>query len=103
MPREIYTPRIVVKTEGLPKPDWLEYRRDGIGGSDVAIVAGLPPYQTKMDLYFDKLRIQPIEQEDKLCLEVGHALETVIAQKFSRLTGYQVIRFPYMLAHPHYP
>ena len=31
-----YAPQILVGTEGLPREQWLEYRRKGIGGSDAA-------------------------------------------------------------------
>ena len=33
-----YAPQILVGTEGLPREQWLEYRRKGIGGSDAAAV-----------------------------------------------------------------
>ena len=32
---ESYAPSVLVSTEGLPEKDWLEYRRRGIGGSDI--------------------------------------------------------------------
>ena len=36
-----YAPQILVSTEDLPREQWLEYRRKGIGGSDAAAVAEL--------------------------------------------------------------
>lgn len=33
-----YQPEIVVDTSKLSKEDWLDYRRLGIGGSDVAAI-----------------------------------------------------------------
>ena len=50
-----YAPQILVSTEGLPREQWLEYRRKGIGGSDAAAVLGISPFRTGRDLYYDKL------------------------------------------------
>ena len=53
-----YAPQILVGTEGLPREQWLEYRRKGIGGSDAAAVLGISPFRTGRDLYYDKLNIR---------------------------------------------
>ena len=45
-----YAPQILVGTEGLPREQWLEYRRKGIGGSDAAAVLGISPFRTGQDL-----------------------------------------------------
>ena len=50
-----YAPKILVSTEGLPREQWLEYRRKGIGGSDAAAVLGISPFRTGRDIYYDKL------------------------------------------------
>ena len=34
MPREAYSPCVLVDTADLPEEEWLEWRRKGIGGSD---------------------------------------------------------------------
>lgn len=36
-------------------PEWLEWRRKGIGASDIPIILGLSPYVTRYELYMDKL------------------------------------------------
>ena len=35
-----YKPNFFVNTENLPEDEWLEWRRKGIGGSDVAAALG---------------------------------------------------------------
>ena len=35
-----YSPEVVVDTTTLTEKEWLEYRRLGIGGSDVAAIMG---------------------------------------------------------------
>ena len=53
-----YAPQILVSTEDLPREQWLEYRRKGIGGSDAAAVLGISPFRTGRDLYYDKLNTE---------------------------------------------
>ena len=48
-----YAPQILVSTEDLPREQWLEYRRKGIGGSDAAAVLGISPFRSGRDLYYD--------------------------------------------------
>ena len=46
MPAVNYTPIIVVDTTGMDESTWHDYRRKGIGGSDVAAVYGQSPFCT---------------------------------------------------------
>ena len=41
-----YTPEKVVDISNLSREDWLEYRKKGIGGSDVAAIMGISPFAT---------------------------------------------------------
>ena len=50
-------PKVLVGTEALTEQEWLTYRRQGIGGSDVAAILGISPFRTARDLYDDKLNI----------------------------------------------
>ncbi len=44
-----YTPEKVVDISNLSREDWLEYRKKGIGGSDVAAIMGISPFATIRD------------------------------------------------------
>ena len=58
MPEHIrQEPKVLVSTENLTEQEWLAYRRQGIGGSDVAAILGISPFRTARDLYDDKLNI----------------------------------------------
>lgn len=76
MPSLDYQPQVLVNTSSLSREEWLEYRRRGIGGSDVAAVFGLSPYLTARDLYYDKIGVAtPIDDEGNwVQLEVGKLL-----------------------------
>ena len=39
-----YEPEVVVNIETLTREEWLDYRRLGIGGSDVAAIMGISPF-----------------------------------------------------------
>ena len=85
-------PQILVETAGLSEEEWLAYRRKGIGGSDVAALLGISPWRTARDLYFDKLNIVEVEdnEDNWVALEMGHLLESLVAKIFQHRTGYKV-------------
>ena len=44
MPEHIrQEPKVLVSTENLTEQEWLAYRRQGIGGGDVAAILGISP------------------------------------------------------------
>ena len=94
----------VVDTSSLTEDDWLGYRRQGIGGSDVAAVMGVSPFATLRDLYNDKCGIQDVIQtEDNwVAKEVGHRLEDLVAKIFAFKTGYKVFAVRKLFRHPLY-
>lgn len=105
MPRGTYEPDVVVETEGLSEDDWLEYRRGGIGGSDASIIFGVSHFRTGRELYYDKLGIKPYrDEEDKTWLQkkMGHVLEDLVAEVFSKKTGLKVYQIKKMFSHPLY-
>ena len=101
-----YEAEVFVDTEDLSREDWLACRRKGIGGSDAAAIMGMSPFCTKRDLYYDKRGIQAVmdEEEDNwVAKEVGHRLEDLVAEIFSRKTGLKVYPVRKMFRHPLYP
>ena len=50
--RKRYSPLMLTETESLSRDQWLEYRRLGIGGSDVAAIMGISPFRTARDVYY---------------------------------------------------
>lgn len=106
MPRGTYKPEVVVETDKLTEEEWLEYRRGGIGGSDVSIIYGVSHFRTCRELYYDKLKIKPYrEEEDSTWLQkkMGHVLEELVAEVFAKKTGLKVYEVKKMFYHPLYP
>lgn len=100
-----HEPIVVVETDNLARDDWLNYRRLGVGGSDVAPIMGISPFRTARDIYFDKTGVVAVEPDDSnwVALAVGHLLEDLVAQIFSKKTGYRVYQIKKMFRHPIYP
>ena len=106
MPRGTYEPDVVVETGNLTEEEWLDYRRGGIGGSDVSIIFGVSHFRCNRELYYDKLGIKPLrdaEDETWLQKEMGHVLEDLVAKVFSRKTGLKAFEVKKMFSHPLYP
>lgn len=84
------------------RQQWLEERRKGIGGSDVAAILGLSPWKSPLDVYLDKIGEAPPDKETKRQRR-GQAIEPLILRKFEERMGVQVARFREPLvseAHP---
>lgn len=102
--RKRYEPLVLVETADLSEEDWLDYRRRGIGGSDVSAIFGTSPFRTARDLYYDKLNIASVEDDEGnwVAMEMGHLLEPLVAKIFERKTGYRVYQIKKMFQHPQY-
>ena len=102
---QTYKPHVLVDTKDLPENDWLEYRRQGIGGSDAASILGVSPFKTARDLYYDKLKIVTYEdpEENWVHKKMGHLLEDLVAEIFHARTGFHIYQVKKMFYHPLYP
>lgn len=97
-------PLVMVDTTDLPRDDWLNYRRRGIGGSDVAAILGVSPFRTARDIYYDKIGVVAIDPDESnwVQLEMGNLLEDLVAQIFQKKTGYRVFKIHKMFYHVKY-
>lgn len=100
-----YQPVVFTSTKDMEEDEWLAWRRKGVGGSDVAAALGLSPYKTCRELYYDKIGVQPVvDGPDKsITFQIGHLLEDVVAQIFSKKTGFSVYQDFTMYQHPLFP
>ena len=91
----------LVSTANLSREQWLEERRKGIGGSDAAAVAGLSPWKSPVEVWLEKTgQVEPEEPGEAAYW--GTVLEDVVAQEFSKRTGFRVRRRNAILKHPQY-
>lgn len=78
---------------------WLEGRRAGIGGSDIAAIVGLSKWRTAYDIWLDKTG-QAEEQEDNERMYWGRVLEDIVAKEYQTRTERKVQRVNAQLIHP---
>ena len=52
----------LISTVGLSREEWLGWRRMGIGGSDVSVIAGVNPYRSIYELWEDKMGLRNPEE-----------------------------------------
>lgn len=66
------------------KNEWLERRKNGIGGSDAACILGLNPWKTNVDLWMEKTgRVIPDDISDKECIRYGVDAEPLLRELFA--------------------
>ena len=84
------------------REQWLELRKQGIGGSDAAAVVGLSKWSSPLAVYADKLGIIP-EREDNEAMRQGRDLEAYVAERFMEQTGLKVRRENHILINEERP
>jgi putative phage-type endonuclease len=67
--------------KNLSDADWLAARRSGIGGSDIAAIAGVNPFSTNVDVYLDKTGQSEIPENEKM--KWGKILEGPVAAEYA--------------------
>lgn len=84
------------------RTEWLEWRRAGIGGSDIGALLGFSRYTSPFALWADKLGLIPSTETSER-QAIGLDAETFLAQVFHRRTGLYVGHQQTWCTHPlHY-
>jgi len=83
-------------------PQWLEERRKGIGGSDIAAIMGLSPWKTAYQVYQEK-RKEVEDWHGNELTDWGKRMEPAIRQWYSDTTGRSVRLPDKIMYHSKYP
>ena len=81
--------KILASTADMPYEDWLEYRKQGIGGSDASVVCGINKYKSPVELWMEKTDQLP-HQEAGEAAYWGTQLEALVRAEFTKRTGIEV-------------
>jgi len=81
---------------------WLEERRRGVGGSDIAAIMGLSPFKTPYQVYQEK-RKEVADWEGNAATDWGKRMEPAIRQWYSDETGRSVRLPEKIMYHSKYP
>ncbi len=92
----------LLSTKNLSREQWLQIRKQGIGGSDAAAVCGLSRWKSPVDLWLDKTGELDPEPSGEAAYW-GTLMEPIVRQEFSRRTGLHVEEHPYVMQHPEHP
>jgi predicted phage-related endonuclease len=85
------------------RAEWLEERRKGFGGSDVAAALDESEFGCRRRLAYDKQGVpEDYPQDNEGVLRRGRELEPIVAKLFEEKTGWKVVRRS-SSAHPLYP
>lgn len=93
---------ILVSTENMAQNQWLEYRKQGIGGSDVAAVCGLSRWKSPMGIWMEKTGQVESEPAGEAAYW-GTMMEPIVRQEFITRTGLQVNQVKAILQHKRFP
>ncbi len=67
--------------------EWLSFRQTGLGASDVGTLMGLNPYKSKIELFYQKLGLIPIKQDENIPMFYGNRLEEFVANMWEYYDG----------------
>lgn len=105
-------PILLCDTAGMSRPRWLECRMHGpkgnipytVGGSDVAVIFGVSPWTTPLELWhIKKGKMKPPNKDNEDQLEMGHLLEPIAAHWYGKRTGNIVIPDTNLYQHADHP
>lgn len=94
---------ILVETDNLSKEEWLRYRKQGIGGSDVSCLLGINKWKSEIELWLDKTNQTNAPVEENEAIQWGTIMEPIIRNHFAEVTGKAVVELKAMLQHPEHP
>lgn len=80
--------------------EWLEWRRQGIGASDVAAILGVSPWKTARQLWLEKTGREVVETSTH-ATQRGHWLEVKARAQYELLADCEMP--PALVIHPQFP
>lgn len=86
----------------MNREEWLKARMTGIGGSEMAAILGVSPWEGPADVWARKKGITP-EQPDNLRFKIGRKFEGPIAELYAEQEGVKLLKVDGLYRHPDAP
>lgn len=83
---------LAAETRAAERAEWLEWRRDGLGGSDIAGVLSLSTWESPWSIWANKIGLIPDRESMSEAMEFGQRAEPMLAEYFEDRTGLWVSR-----------
>lgn len=94
--------KILASTKNMPYSDWLDYRKQGIGGSDASVVCGISRYKSPVELWMEKTDQIPAQEAGEAAYW-GRQLEALVRTEFTKRTGIVVSMVNQILQSEEHP
>lgn len=92
---------ILTNTENMTREEWLQWRKEGIGGSDVSVICGINKYKSALELWLEKRGYKENDEAGESAYW-GTTLEPIVREEFVKRTSLEVETISLMLKHPKY-
>lgn len=92
---------ILSNTKNMTREQWLRWRKEGIGGSDVSIICGINKYKSALELWMEKRGYKESDEAGESAYW-GTTLEPIVREEFTKRTDLEVDTISLMLKHPKY-
>lgn len=77
----------LIPTTGMDQTAWLNYRKDGVGASEVGVIMGLSPYKSSIELFYEKIGEGLGFTVENLSMFLGKEQEAFIALLWEHWDG----------------
>jgi len=91
----------IAEVDQLSHREWLEVRKQGIGGSDISALAGCNPWKSAIHVFLEKTGRFEVEPNEKM--KWGNILEDPVAREYSDSQEVKVQRVKAVLKDSSYP
>lgn len=91
-----------ISTKDMSREEWLEERKNSLGGSDMGAILGLNKYRSPFAVWAEKTGLIDAP-EDNEAMRIGRDLEDYVAQRFAEKSGYKVRRRNAILRNDDFP
>jgi putative phage-type endonuclease len=88
----------------------IEFRKTGVGGSDVAAIWGINPYKQAIDVFYDKVGPEvaadhgyQAEKVGGFAIDRGNIFEAPVGELYTKITGNKLRNSNIMHRHAKYP
>jgi len=93
--------KVLKETTNMTREEWLECRREGLGGSDAAAACSVSRWRSQLELWMEKKGYSELRQQTDATYW-GSIMEPIIREEFSKRTGMVVKQVNCILQHPNY-
>ena len=94
--------KVIADVSKMSYEQWLEMRKNSVGGSEVAAVVGLSRWKTPFEVWGEKTGLTKKQNEQTEAMKWGTLLEPVIRKEFAVRNALEVAEAKCVFAHKDY-